>query len=515
VVSRRALQAALGLTVALALLAAAAPAPNFLVRAFSSTSTQNQKPAYQAAIPLPAELQDAYDFWVRVYTEWTSEQAFLHRDRSYEVRADELGRAELYDTKTAFVKEYSNHKLLAAAKAAKKSEYWRMQRGMSDLVLTAVQTFHFFRDPMEEAIAPLGAPRDLLALGFLESLYNPYARSHTGALGVFQIQPWEGYKLGARMGPAYNELLDPISSARLAVRKLLSDRETIRETAAAAGAASAGRTLWPLALIAYNQGIQTVLDSVKERRSVNHVALVFDDRSGRFGFAGRNFYIQYRLWADLLRNLRPGLDRSEWPAIEESVDMEVGAYLSWPELVKGCKLSPGRLKPLNLAITDLGWEGVLRLPPEAVIRLPREELERVNACLRGPGGAALHQEQLELAAYKVQRGETLTSIAEKLGCSPFDLMQVNGIDREAASRLPVGALVQVPTRRYAELGTRARAIKAKGKPKPKAFFPHLLQRGDTPASLQKRFGLKDPELSKWNDLKAWKAGQTVHIPRYD
>ena len=49
-------RAALGLVLVLVLLAAAAPAPNFLVRAFSSTSAQNQKPAYQAAIPLPIEL---------------------------------------------------------------------------------------------------------------------------------------------------------------------------------------------------------------------------------------------------------------------------------------------------------------------------------------------------------------------------------------------------------------------------------------------------------------------------
>jgi membrane-bound lytic murein transglycosylase D len=265
----------------------------------------------------------------------------------------------------------------------------------------------------------------------------------------------------------------------------------------------------------YNQGIHPIRAAMAAERRLDYLGLVFFENSGRFGFAGRNFYTQFRVFADFLRNVRPTLERSEWPRLDEHVEMDAGAYLDWPALLRACRLPPPALKAHNLGITDLGWEGVLRLPPQARIRFPRAALGQVNTCLAGAGREAMFQEQIKLAAYRVKRGENLTSIAGKLGCSPFDLMQVNDIDREAASRLPVDALIQVPTRRYAELGLRAQELERKGRPRPRSFLPYELKRGEGVQQVQARFGLKHPELSKWNDTKSWKAGELIYVPEYD
>lgn len=485
-----------------------------LARYFSHTTEWAQQAEHRQRLPLPPRLVDAYEFWIRVYSEWDSTQALLHRDRSFELKTDALGQVVLLDTRSDEVKRYSNVGERDRARSAGHKEYWRMQRGMRDLLLTAMQTYVYFQHPMEEALAKSGLPVEVLALGFLESLYTPDARSKTGAVGVFQIQPWEGHKLGARMGPAFNELLDPITSARLAADKLKTDLAALERTAREAGIEVQGQSLWPLAVTAYNQGVHLVIRAVQDTRSVDLLRVVIDDEASRFGFSGRNFYVQFRMFADLLRNSKADLARADWPRMDPLVEITVGRFLDWPGFIERCGLHPAWLKPMNLGITDLGWDGVLYLPPDAQVRFPRIQLERVQKCLQGPALGAMHEAQRNLTSYRLRKGDNLTTVAQRLGCTPFDLMAVNDIDREKAARMAVGTLVRVPTRRYAELAEQVESWAQRGRPRPLSFAPYTVRAGDDVEKVERIHGLKHPELAKWNDLTGWRPGLVVHVPEY-
>jgi LysM repeat protein len=244
------------------------------------------------------------------------------------------------------------------------------------------------------------------------------------------------------------------------------------------------------------------------------IAVAVADDARRFGFSGRNFYVQFRLFADVLRNSRADLARADWPRIDPSVEVAVGRHLDWPSFVERCGLHPAVLKALNMGITELGWEGVLWLPPEARVRFPRAQLERVQKCLAGPAQAAMHEAQRDLARYRLRPGDNLTRVAERLGCTPFDLMLVNDIDRDAAARLAVGTRVRVPTRRYAELAEQVESWAARGRPRPLSFAPYTVRAGDDVEAVEKRHGLAHPELVKWNDLTGWTPGLIVHVPEY-
>ncbi|MGH8247007.1 MAG: lytic transglycosylase domain-containing protein [Gammaproteobacteria bacterium] len=90
------------------------------------------------------------------------------------------------------------------------------------------------------ALQDAGLPPDLLAVPFVESRFNPSARSPKGALGLWQLMPGTARRFGLNRRGQLDERLDPARSTSAAVRYLKELYERWRD--------------WPLALAAYNAG---------------------------------------------------------------------------------------------------------------------------------------------------------------------------------------------------------------------------------------------------------------------
>ncbi|HET7234732.1 MAG TPA: LysM peptidoglycan-binding domain-containing protein, partial [Longimicrobium sp.] len=73
---------------------------------------------------------------------------------------------------------------------------------------------------VQETFASAGIPRDLHHLAMVESGYQPTARSHAGAVGMWQFMPATGRGMGLRIDDQVDERMDPVRSTRAAARHL-------------------------------------------------------------------------------------------------------------------------------------------------------------------------------------------------------------------------------------------------------------------------------------------------------
>jgi membrane-bound lytic murein transglycosylase D len=466
--------------------------------------------AHAHRFPLPPALTAAYEFWRRVYGEWTSSQAVLHRDRSFTLRTALDGGVELFDGESDFVVKYDNFVERAAALNAGEAEYWRMQRGQRDRLEPAFAFFLRHRAAFDAAFKAEGAPEEASALGFLESMFRPDALSKTGAMGVFQIQPLEAYKLNARVDAAYNELWDAVSAARLAARKLATDRRALAEHVASRGLTADADTLWPLAVLSYNQGVNSLRRAVEELNTTDVVDVIARHRGQQWGFAGRSFYVQFRLFADLTRAARAKACTTEDAFPAKPPVLVLDSFITLSDVSTCLGVEKNQLLLLNPGITEAARQDLVRLGGGLPLRLP----ERVPAKARWKAKRCAKlksPQQVALASYRLKPGETLIAAAETVGAPVPALLHANGLTLEQANRLRTGTPLRVPTARFAELQRRAQAQSRK----PLAFTLHRVSAGEDLASIAKRYDLQPVELAKWNDgTEPLMEGTTLSIPLY-
>ena len=98
-----------------------------------------------------------------------------------------------------------------------------------------------------------GVPVELLAVGWVESRFNPAALSPKGARGVWQFMPETARRYGLQVGDARDDRTDLALSTRAAARHLADLYRRFGD--------------WPLALAAYNAGADRVENAMARARS--------------------------------------------------------------------------------------------------------------------------------------------------------------------------------------------------------------------------------------------------------
>jgi len=118
-------------------------------------------------------------------------------------------------------------------------------------------------------------PTDLAFLPHLESGYNPIARSRVGARGLWQLMPSAARLSGLSVGGRYDHRLSPQRSTSAAAGMLA---DFYNQTGS-----------WPLAITAYNYGINGTMRAIKIYGN-DYVTIRDKHRTSVFGFAARNYY---------------------------------------------------------------------------------------------------------------------------------------------------------------------------------------------------------------------------------
>jgi membrane-bound lytic murein transglycosylase D len=409
-------------------------------------------------MPRPPQLERDVQFWIRVYTEVDTNSGFLH---------DQYNLAVVYDTlhfsastsprqRERIVDEARGHyvaalKRIAAAKDAPLSEedqhikdLWGAE-GTPSRLLEAIEDIRFqlgqadrFREGLirsgawethiAETLANLGLPPELAVLPHVESSFSPAAYSKVGAAGLWQFMRSTGRRY-MRIDSAVDDRLDPFRSTEAAAQ-LLAYNYRILGT-------------WPLALTAYNHGAAGVRHA-KETLGTDDIVKIVRQYNGRtFGFASRNFYVSFLAALEVDRNPEKyfgPIDKLNEAKFQEVI---VPGYVSINSLERALKIDGQKLRALNPALLRAVWDGRRSVPRSYRLRLPvdgQKWTSELLAARLNPSEILAGQPQPR--RYRVQRGDTLVSVADEYGVSAESLARLNHL--RTSGKLRVGRFISLP-----------------------------------------------------------------------
>lgn len=281
--------------------------------------------SYSVTFPKYQELEQAVEFWRKTYAVWRRAEVAYHDDRYldvvYEVirlpgyvaegltqeqkqiieQRRDYWRARLasLESKLRFnVRLTANDQQLIAklqrsgkplnVVLAGATDRVRPQRGTKERFKRGLEISGRYNLQFRKIFRDAGLPEELAYLPHVESSFQPAARSSAGAVGM-----WQFTKAAAKtFMPDHNRVdkrLDPIASAQGAARYLSYAYDKLGD--------------WPSALTSYNHGIGG-MRRAQESMGKDFVSIVEKYDGPYFGFASRNYYVQFLAARDISLNPR-------------------------------------------------------------------------------------------------------------------------------------------------------------------------------------------------------------------
>ena len=262
------------------------------------------------AFPQMSCLVENVAFWERIYSEVTEDEMLIHdkddlsvlyakvsvpplHQKAQRMSVMKSWRARFEDlfSSAAAALEQGNplsieeERILKVLPAEKRTSKWllsakdslRFQGGMMERFNSGIQRSLQHIPVIHNILASQGLPGDLVHLPHVESSYVTFARSKVGAVGLWQIMPGT---MRILMGQKYISKRMDVGIATQAAAKLLAQNYAATQS-------------WPLALTAYNHGLNGVLRAVRTTGSKDLCTIIERYESRSFRFASSNFYAQF------------------------------------------------------------------------------------------------------------------------------------------------------------------------------------------------------------------------------
>jgi membrane-bound lytic murein transglycosylase D len=394
-------------------------------------------------LPIPAELERDVQFWIRVYSEITTSEGFIHDERNLAVvyrkvsfRADvtpterrdgvdaerekiqamlrrlAAGAPDLTEDELAIQKAFGDEALPSTYTAA--INQVRFQLGQADRFREGLERSGTWESHIADTFANRGLPPELSALPHVESSFDPTAYSKVGAAGLWQFMRSTGRRY-LRIDDAVDERLDPFRATEAAAQLLDFNYRLLGS--------------WPLALTAYNHGAAGMRRARDAMGTSDIATIVRRHRSPSFGFASRNFYVSFLAALTIDRNPEKYFGNLSRQPEMQFAEVTMPAYVPLTALQRVLKLDRAHLVALNPALRPPVWDGRRLVPRGYRLRLPVEAgkwtPEKLAADL---GSSDQFVGQPRVRSYRVRSGETLASIARSHRLSVAELARLNNLD---------------------------------------------------------------------------------------
>jgi membrane-bound lytic murein transglycosylase D len=471
------------------------------------------------AVPRPPGLERDVQFWVRVYTEVTTNGGFIHDDRNLAVVYEKIQfPQDLSPKERQKLVEDAKDKYVAALRriASASGELSREDQRIRDLwgaegtparLLQAVDGVRFqlgqadrFREGLvrsgawashiAEVFANRGLPAELAVLPHVESSFNPAAYSKVGAAGLWQFMRSTGRRY-MRIDNAVDDRMDPFRSTEAAAQ-LLEYNYRLLGT-------------WPLALTAYNHGAAGMRRAKIAMGTDDIETIVRNYKSKTFGFASRNFYVSFLAALQIDRNPEKYFGNIEPMPEVKFHEVATPSYVPIDALERILQIERSTLRELNPALLPTVWNGQRHVPKGYRLRLPHDGEKWTSEMLAARlAPAEQYAGQPVDQRYRVRPGDSLSTIAAAHGTTVSALADMNGLS--VRDTLRAGRLLIVPSAPAATVAAAASrparpAVSASGTAEVEAGSIYVVRRGDSLYEISKKVGLSEAQILKLNKLK--------------
>ncbi len=404
--------------------------------------------------PVYPSIEPNVAFWIDMFTRYTRSQGVIHDvrhlDRIYEViRLDpsqtRTAAQKNKKKKEAVQKKYKRILLALAAgkppatpKEKQVAALFGSKAGARDFKQAAHQlrcqtglTLHFKEGlirsgavikEFKQIFRSHGLPVDLAYLPCVESSFDFTAYSKFGAAGIWQFTRGTG-RMYMKIGYVVDQRRDPYISTQAAARLLKRNYAKLGE--------------WPLALTAYNHGVNGMLRAQKQKGGYENIFNTYQGRS--FRFASRNFYSEFLAARQVAKNYKTYFGEIPFQKPVHVTRYTTRGYLPAKALAQGLNLDIQTIKELNPSLRSPVFSGRKHIPKGFELRLPKQVPHKTIARVTAP----LYQaKQKPSKFHEVRKGDTAGGIARIHSVPLNELMMANGLNRRAT--IYIGQNLRIP-----------------------------------------------------------------------
>ncbi len=322
---------------------------------------------------VPESLKPEVDFWIKIYTKYTTLQGVFHYSGDTEIILGELDLSQVYANQnwSLIRKEKESEiiirrqkKILAQKFKIKDIKKIRLQMGLRDRMQEAIRISGRYLPMMEKIFVENKLPLELTRVVFVESSFNIFAGSKVGASGLWQIMPRV-----ARPSKYISEAQDlrnhPVYATQLAAKILKQNYQILKS--------------WPLAVTAYNHGVGSLGKLIKKYKS-NDIAFLIDNVASKksFGFASRSFYATYLAALHVERNANLYFPEPIYKDDEMQISyFKLSKKIAYEKLLKLFNEDKAKLKLYNPHIRSAYLKKGKSIPAKVIINVPKEFPQRL------------------------------------------------------------------------------------------------------------------------------------------
>jgi len=406
----------------------------------------------------PPATQSTVSFWLSIYTRYPLTQGVIHDSRYPEIVYDVI---ELEHPDTAGAYRINDHRMrqaratyrhildrliqtpggddpevkrvakmfgpsvtpdhLKKAKRRIRCQVGQRDRFRDGLIRSAVHI-----DAIHAIFRNAGLPEDLAYLPHVESSFNYQAHSKAGAVGIWQFTRRTGRHY-LQIDAALDERLDPIRASEAAADLLKTNYRRLES--------------WPLAITAYNHGISGMRRA--KRRHKTYAAIFQNYRSRRFRFASRNFYPEFLAAREAAKNAHRYFDDLPPSVGRPTFQVTPDGFAPFKAVSAHFKLDSRLLHHLNPALRPSVIRGLQDIPAGYPIRLPSHEWQYRLAYNARIPHTLLNVRQKPCPVYRVRKGDTIASIAQRHNLSVGDVVAANNLSKRG-NRIFVNQKLHLP-----------------------------------------------------------------------